>query len=279
MGSPSNDRIDMASFLHHFSNFILPFGQTPAFILLFVVGYIWIDRHLFFQGFLLLCTSMLLNCVLKLGFKVPLKAHLGEGYAFPSGHMQSSMVVHTWLLFHTKHQFFVFIFLFLILSLGFSLNYCNYHTHGEIFAGMMVGLLWVILCWLLMRKNPSGWIFLVIGALFLGIILLQSPNKKILSHGITVFFTMAGWLLGNHFFPQGGALNFWQKMLASILIFGFFLAFYKIIYKNGFCQWPFDVQLPFFCAPMLWIIMGAALPALVYGLKGLTPVNNFQKKP
>jgi len=69
--------------LDNISCFFLTFSHDTIIIPLIIIGYIWIDRKVFFHGICLLLTSMLLNLALKITFQIPLAPSLGkEGFAY-----------------------------------------------------------------------------------------------------------------------------------------------------------------------------------------------------
>lgn len=218
----------MAHFLDHYSRFILYFGQTPFILSFLILGYIWFDRVLFFRAFILVLSSMILNISLKLGFKIPLKPHLGLGYAFPSGHMQSSMVLHTWFMMHSPSRMGIVLSLFILSSLSFSLDFCQYHDHKDIFGGMIAGLIWVCAFLFLMRKSPSGALILGLSTLLIIGIFFQSPTPAMVQHSLLVYFMMAGFVMAQNFFSESIPLSFFQKIMLTLILLSCGLLFQKI---------------------------------------------------
>jgi membrane-associated phospholipid phosphatase len=84
-------------------------------------------------------TSMLINANLKMFFQIPLMAHLGNGFAFPSGHMQMSTVFYGCLLSFqllSKKAYG-----FLLLAIAWGIYYQNYHTPIELLGGFISGMM------------------------------------------------------------------------------------------------------------------------------------------
>src|SRR6476620_614074 len=94
-----------------------------------VLGYIWVDRKLFYHVTCLLLFSMIVNVALKWTFQVALAPSIGNphGYAFPSGHMQSSTVFYGWLDYKIDNKVFRIAALAVILGVGFALMHFGYH--------------------------------------------------------------------------------------------------------------------------------------------------------
>ena len=69
-------------------NFALLFTREFVILPVFIIGMIFIDRQLFVKAALVTLLTMYINPVLKQLFGIPLASHLGDGFAFPSGHMQ-----------------------------------------------------------------------------------------------------------------------------------------------------------------------------------------------
>jgi len=128
--------------LENILRFFLACSHEIIIIPLVIIGYIWLDRKVFFHGICLLLTSMLLNLALKSSFRIPLSPALGkEGFAFPSGHMQSSLVFYGWL-FKSTNQFLIKIGItVLLIGIGVGLLYFGYHGYLDIFGALFFGLL------------------------------------------------------------------------------------------------------------------------------------------
>jgi len=128
--------------LDNVCRFFLAFSHDTIIIPLIIIGYIWIDKKVFFHGICLLLTSMLLNLALKITFQVPLAPSLGkEGFAFPSGHMQSSIVLYGWLLKSINKLLIKVLIILLLIGIGVSLVHLGYHNYFDVFGAVFVGIL------------------------------------------------------------------------------------------------------------------------------------------
>ncbi|SRR5579883_912026 len=139
--------------------FFLAFSHGTIIIPLIIIGYLWFDRRrVFFHGTCLLLLSMAFNWALKVTFQIPLSPELGkEGFAFPSGHMQTAFVFYGWLWrsFHNHLPVKIGIPLVLI-GIGIGLVHFGYHTYFDVFGGLFFGfLLLYTYSWLLMRLKET----------------------------------------------------------------------------------------------------------------------------
>lgn len=130
-------------------NFLDTFADIGCFFtniymaLLILSTLIYFKKYeIFYSMTILLGTSGLLNGVLKAFFKVPLLPHLGFGYAFPSGHSQSCMILWGWLCINqlVKKSTAIIIIIFA----GYSLYFKDYHLPNEILAGYATGMILIL---------------------------------------------------------------------------------------------------------------------------------------
>ncbi len=127
--------------LDNIARLVLTFSNVIVIVPLLIYGYIWRDRDVFYRAICMILFSMLLNCVLKIIFKVPLPAALGvDGFAFPSGHMQSSTTLYAWLAYNNHNNLIKIFFIVMLIAIGFSLVYCGYHDYSDVVAGVIVAI-------------------------------------------------------------------------------------------------------------------------------------------
>lgn len=127
---------------------ILAFTQVELILPLGLIGYIFYDRRIFIDAFCLVMLSVIVNVVLKVIFQVPLASHLGEGYAFPSGHMQSTSVFYLYIMLGLRQRIFTVVISLLLAALAVSLYICNYHNVMDIVFGLLFAcmLIWMYHC-------------------------------------------------------------------------------------------------------------------------------------
>ena len=112
------------------TSFFLSFSHDTVIIPFVIIGYIWLDRNLFFNAICLILLSIIFNSALKITFQIPLSPLLNkEGFAFPSGHMMSSAVLYGWILLHTQNLFYRTSIIIVLFGIAFSLVHCGYHNY------------------------------------------------------------------------------------------------------------------------------------------------------
>ncbi|WP_375332690.1 MULTISPECIES: phosphatase PAP2 family protein [unclassified Candidatus Tisiphia] len=128
--------------LDNVAKIFLSFSHDIVIIPLLILGYIWLEQKVFFNAICLILVSMLFNFALKITFQVPLSAHIGkQGFAFPSGHMQSSVVLYGWLMTKTQSRICKILITGLLFGIGMSLVYCDYHNYFDILGAIFFGSL------------------------------------------------------------------------------------------------------------------------------------------
>lgn len=114
--------------------------QEPFIVPLLVIGYLVFRREVFARATLILLLSLSINPFLKSLFEVPLPESLGkEGWALPSGHMQSAIVLWGWLALEAKKRYFFAILPFLWAGIGGGLIYFGYHSLADVTAAVLSG--------------------------------------------------------------------------------------------------------------------------------------------
>ena len=58
--------------------FFLSFVHNPVLLPLIIIGYIWLDRRIFFHAASILLLGMLVNGALKYTFRIPLSPSIGK---------------------------------------------------------------------------------------------------------------------------------------------------------------------------------------------------------
>ena len=150
------------------ARFFLFFSQS-WFLIPCVVGGLLLRRNLFRHAVYLLLFTLIFNPFLKAFFHVPLLSHLGKtGFAFPSGHMQASVVFYGWLFLRTPTLLARLALIGLMAGIGWGLVQCHFHTWPDVIAAAGFGGLTLLIydrifySMSFFKKNPS----------FIGIFLL-----------------------------------------------------------------------------------------------------------
>lgn len=111
---------------------------TNQYVIMFVLitGFIFLRKASFGRAFYIMAFTIILNPFLKSLFQVP---HANaEGWAFPSGHMQTACALWMWLAWEYKHKTFNICAAALLCAIGFALVNLGYHTPADI-AGAAAG--------------------------------------------------------------------------------------------------------------------------------------------
>jgi len=143
------------------------------------IGYFSEKRPAFCRALFIFLLTLILNPYLKSLWQIPLAAHLGkEGYAFPSGHMQSAMVFWGWLAFEFFNIWFFSFAFFLLVGIGLSLIHFGYHSLTDIMGAVFFAVLTLVLYYGIFRllKNKNLGLIGILLALFSMIIIYFLPN-------------------------------------------------------------------------------------------------------
>ena len=174
----------------------LNFSNQVFIIPVLLMGYIWLGREKFSHALNLLMLSIICNSLLKGVFKVPLAAHLAqEGYAFPSGHMQSSMVLYGYLALNSKNIWYKFFTAVLLGGIGFGLKYFSYHDYFDVVGGILFGALLLVAYSLIASKYKQQYV--LVGTFFIAsfIIIYIATYHSISLNLIKVYLILVGLML------------------------------------------------------------------------------------
>ena len=120
-------------------------GQGMFTLSLAVAGY-WIHkRRLWASVLYMACASMIINMYMKCYFKVPLAPHLGEGYAFPSGHFQLTFVIWVWATYQLRLKWLYILTPLMLVLYGWGVVVNGYHTWADVGAAVVSGTVIVAL--------------------------------------------------------------------------------------------------------------------------------------
>ncbi|AVP87313.1 hypothetical protein phytr_3610 [Candidatus Phycorickettsia trachydisci] len=226
---------------------LLSFSHETVLVPLVVLGYIWISQRIFFNAICLILINMLISFVLKNIFQIPLNPNLEkQGYAFPSGHMQSCIVVYGYLMKSTPSVVLKILIVFLLIGVGQSLVYMGYHNYFDVLGAIFFGSILVLLSKYLSPKTT----FVTATLLLLYILLLY----QMLEHLWLAYYGLIGIISSYTLFAEKTTkINLKQKVLATALCFG---AIFGIKTFFGI----FLSHLPPFISQIQWILIGFVIP-------------------
>ncbi len=151
--------------------------HAPFLVPFLLIGYFSRYRPIFTRCIFILLFTLILNPYLKSLWQVPLMPHLGEGYAFPSGHMQVAVVLWGWLAFEFRRMELSILAFLLIIGTGYSLIHFNYHNSFDIIGGLMFGVLTLMIYYglnVLFKHKNAGYIGCVLFVLSIIIMMISS---------------------------------------------------------------------------------------------------------
>lgn len=130
-------------------------GESSFFVLLFVLLFWCIDKKFAYKLGISYITNGLINISLKETFKIPrpigepgvqsFYTETAKGYSFPSGHSQATSSVVTSVMTQLRRKWGYVVGVIIILSVALSRIYIGVHTLVDVVAGVLIGVLWVLI--------------------------------------------------------------------------------------------------------------------------------------
>lgn len=178
-----------------------------GFILLFVaIGYWIFNKNIFARVGLWLLLSALLNAYLKDLLQDPrpdpafqLDPAVGQSYGFPSGHAQIAIVIWFWIAWEARKTWIWILSSILVVGICFSRLYLGVHDVEDVFGGIGIGLLSLLIFIFLTTKRFQWWHNLHFLWQILGIAIIEA----------FLFFTWPGKLSGDAIVYGVFLLGFW----------------------------------------------------------------------
>jgi len=136
---PLNSIDAVARFFLGFSHFLFIFPMLA-------LGFIFLNKRLFYHAFCIMFFSIIINVALKATFQIPLAPFLNKaGFAFPSGHMQLATIVYGWLAFKIQSTRLRILISVVLIGIGFGLVHFGYHTVIDVLGGVFFAALLITL--------------------------------------------------------------------------------------------------------------------------------------
>ncbi len=242
----------------------LLFTSEYALIVLLTIGFLGFNRDIFGKALFILLLSMVLNTSLKALWQVPLAPHLGEGWAFPSGHMQNPFVLWGCLALEFKRPGFLYFVIFLLVGIAFSLIQLGFHSAVDVTGAVFFGSILLIaygyflkIPWINTHLPAIGLIFAIIPipAIYA---LPKTVTPVFIAEGALLGFSI-GWLYQNH--PTTTLSPLQKIQLISFAFLG--IAVIQLGFYTTRLQLPYSISVLChycligfwisFCAPQLYL--------------------------
>ncbi|TGK21909.1 phosphatase PAP2 family protein [Leptospira fluminis] len=192
-------------------------GSTAFFMALVSFIYLGVDRKVGIRMALGLMLAGILNGSCKAIFQssrplgLPFAQELGiseSSYGFPSGHVQTAVVLYGILFLHLKSNFVKWIGVFCIFFMPIARMYAGLHYLGDVVGGLFIGVLVLFGTELFLKVHPE-----VLESDFSGVELRSSGRLK--SYRLLwIVLTIPSVLLPG----EGGAreaLHSWEQVVSS----------------------------------------------------------------
>lgn len=241
--------------LNNLAEFFLSFSHTSIIISLLILGYIWINQKVFFHAICLVLINILFNFTLKLIFQVPLSSSVGPGYAFPSGHMQASMVLYGWLITKVSNVLYKTLLAIILVGIGISLVYLGYHNYFDVLGGVFFGCILIAL-YNLFIKNNTPKLPIAVLAFATALMLYIASQNAITAHIWMGYYALIGVIFAEYTYARNtNTLNFQSKIIATIFCFlALFIIKKLFVYVSG----------PVYISQLQWLIIGFCIPFSTY---------------
>ncbi|KTD18061.1 phosphatase PAP2 family protein [Legionella jordanis] len=256
----------------HIASFFLLFSHALIIIPVLCIGYIWLNRELFFKLIHLVLLTILLNIALKVSFQVPLPASLGKHwFAFPSGHMQLATALYGWFIYQCSNVFLRALLLFLLSGIGFSLVYCGYHGPQDVIGALIFSTLLLCSFQFLTFRYPQHWhgVVLTVGLLLL---LYSQWMWPLPAHAWMAFYSLLGLNLAELLFNVTYLKSSTKKKIIAsglILIVACLLqaVFRLTVIKQG----------PIYLQQSQWLFLAFAFPLVCWQRRSSRPLPHADR--
>jgi len=119
------------------ARFFLSFSHFIFIVPMLALGFVFLNKKLFYDALCVMLFSLIINVALKATFQVPLAPFLHKtGFAFPSGHMQLATIVYGWFAFNISSTRLRILISIVLMGIGFGLVHFGYHTIFDVLGGI-----------------------------------------------------------------------------------------------------------------------------------------------
>lgn len=197
------------------AKFFLSFGHVFKVFLIIVICITYGNRKLIGKATILLFFSMIYNTLLKQIFKVPLYPHLGEGYAFPSGHMHAFGLFYGYFFIHSKNPVFKVFTSIIIVGISISLVYMRYHHAFDVFGAVVFFVVELFIDdYIVHNYGEKIDLLVILSICVISTFGLFLEMHEIQFHIWLALYGMVGIILAFFVIKNSGYQNFLQKSLS-----------------------------------------------------------------
>jgi hypothetical protein len=241
--------------LESVAGFFLNFSHDSVIIPVVILGYICLDRKTFSSAIKLTLLSMLFGCALKITFQIPLAPSTGlKGFAFPSGHMQSSVVLYGYLIKHTRSTIFKSLMSCLLIAIGLSLVYCGYHDYIDVLGGVFFAaiLIFSYESLRIKKENTLKWALFFFASFLM---LYINIRDDLMAHLWMAYYALNGLMISESLFSKyERSEKVRTKALAMLLCFSSLFTIQMLFKVEAISS------LPIFLNQLQWAIIGFCVP-------------------
>ena len=217
-------------FLNTFFDLVSLAGY-PTFLILFIsFGYYYWSPEKFSRIAMLLFISGLINGFLKDYFQDPrpamefmLDPRIGDSYGWPSGHAQIAVTLWGLIAIEFKEKWLSYFCLLIIALISFSRMYLGVHDFGDVFAGLIIGVIVLGLWFLASFKkiyeifSKKVWVLLILLSHFIYYFIYPSH----INHEPSAWFL--GLMMGWYLFTSNIYLN--RSFIVNLIAAGLSISF------------------------------------------------------
>lgn len=248
--------------LDYLFRFLLLFSTDLLIIPIIVLGYMFLERKIFYHAICLMILSALFNVALKVTFQIPLTPLLyQEGFAFPSGHMQYAFSLYMWLAIHASKLIIKALATTLLIGIGLGLMYFGYHNIIDVLGAVFFGSLIVILYRALWGLNKEKLLLKLAMVFSTCCVIYIGFMYKIEPHVWKSYYALIGILFSEYHFGQEESMLEAKKESLKFKLLATIICFSALLVINGMFKL---FALPVMIAQIQWMMVSFFIPFSPY---------------
>ncbi|MDR3179640.1 MAG: hypothetical protein LBT70_01960 [Holosporaceae bacterium] len=219
----------------------LKIGHITFILPITVLGMIFHQRKLYEKAACFLLFAMIFNTLLKHLFRVPLFPHLGEGYAFPSGHMHAAAMFYGYILYQMVDRRIKMLLAIILMCEGFSLIYCKFHDLLDVLGALGFAVAEIFCYHLIVSKfkeKGEKYATAIAIAIALGAMIILSIIYRIENHVWLAFYGLCGLFFSLSQIADKKLKTllqkFWALLIASLFCWLVYMVFKNLNFRQNF---------------------------------------------